>query len=183
MRQHRALRTVLLVAGLLGIAWLAAAPALAAGYPEKPPVFIVAYAPGGGSDVAARIIAKFVEPHLGQSIAVENKPGAGGQIGFTALAKARPDGYTIGLLNVPSILLIKALRPEATYQMADFTPVANIQLDPVVVAVKPDSPFKTMQDLVAYAKQNPGKLNLSGDGPQTNNHLQPWSWRSRWASR
>lgn len=172
MHPHRLLRTVLLSAGLLGLLGLAAAPAGAAGYPEKAPLFIVAYAPGGGSDVAGRIIAKFVEPHLGQSIAVENKPGAGGQIGFTALAKARPDGYTIGMLNVPSILPIKALRPEATYSLTDFAFIANIQLDPVAVAVKPDSPFKSMQELVAYAKQHPGKLNVSGDGPQTNNHLQ-----------
>jgi len=133
---------------------------------------IVAFAPGGGTDVAARVIAEYVKSHLGQSIAVENKPGAGGQIGFTALAKARPDGYTIGFLNVPSILLIKMLRPEATYKMEDFTPIANIQLDPVMLTVKPDSPFKTMKEFVDYAKQNPGKLNVAGDGPQTNNHLQ-----------
>lgn len=146
--------------------------ASAAGYPDKPLSMIVAFAPGGGTDVAARVIAEYVKPHLGQSIAVENKPGAGGQIGFTALAKARPDGYTIGFLNVPSILLIKMLRPEATYKMEDFTPIANVQLDPVLLAVKPDSPFKTMKEFVEHARQNPGKLNVAGDGPQTNNHLQ-----------
>jgi tripartite-type tricarboxylate transporter receptor subunit TctC len=144
----------------------------AAGFPEKPLSMIVAFAPGGGTDVAARVIAEYVKPHLGQSIAVENKPGAGGQIGFTALAKARPDGYTIGFLNVPSIFLIKMLRPDATYKMSDFAPIANIQLDPVLLAVKPDSPFKTMKDFVDAAKQSPGKLNVAGDGPQTNNHLQ-----------
>jgi tripartite-type tricarboxylate transporter receptor subunit TctC len=151
---------------------LVADPAGAAGYPEKPISMIVAFAPGGGTDVAARVIAEYVKPHLGQSIAVENKPGAGGQIGFTALAKSRPDGYTIGFLNVPSIFLIKFLRPDATYKISDFAPIANIQLDPVLLAVKPDSPFKSMKDLVEYAKKNPGKLNVAGDGPQTNNHLQ-----------
>ncbi len=150
----------------------AATSAAAAGYPEKPVTMIVAFAPGGGSDLAARVIAEYVKPHLGQAIAIENKPGAGGQIGFTALAKARPDGYTIGFLSVPSILLIRMLRPDVTYKMSDFTPIANVQLDPVLLAVKPDSPFKTMKEFIEYAKQNPGKLNVAGDGPQTNNHLQ-----------
>jgi tripartite-type tricarboxylate transporter receptor subunit TctC len=171
MRTHISACWIAALAVACGIA-AAAGQAGAAGYPEKPLSMIVAFAPGGGTDVAARVIAEYVKPHLGQSIAVENKPGAGGQIGFTALAKSRPDGYTIGFLNVPSILLIKMLRPDATYKMADFTPIANIQLDPVLLTVKPDSPFKTMKEFVDHAKQNPGKLNVAGDGPQTNNHLQ-----------
>lgn len=147
-------------------------PAFAQNYPAKPIVLIVPFSPGGGADVAARVIANYVQPHLGQAIVVENKPGASGQIGWAALAKAQPDGYTLGLVSSPSILLVKMLRENVPFQMSDFTYIANIQLDPAVIVVSPDSPFKTMNDLVEYAKKNPGKLNLGGDGPQSNYHLQ-----------
>lgn len=143
-----------------------------AAYPEKPVKMIVAFSPGGGSDTFSRIIAKYAEPYLGQPIVIENKPGAGGQIGFTALAAAESDGYTFGLINIPSILLVKMLRENVPFEMSDFKPIANFQLDPAIIAVKDDSPFKTMKDLIDYAKKNPGKINLGADGPQTNNHLQ-----------
>jgi tripartite-type tricarboxylate transporter receptor subunit TctC len=149
-----------------------ASPVHAEKYPSKPIVLIVPYSPGGGTDVAARVIAKFVEPYLGQSIVVENKPGAGGQVGWSAFAKAKPDGYTIGFVNSPAILLVKALREDVPFKITDFVPIANIQLDPAVIVVHPDSPFKTMKDFIDYAKKNPGKLNLGGDGPQSNYHLQ-----------
>jgi tripartite-type tricarboxylate transporter receptor subunit TctC len=147
-------------------------PASAQNYPTKPLVLIVPYAPGGGSDIAARLIAHFVQPHLGQSIVVENKPGATGQVGWSAIAKARPDGYTIGYFSTPSILLVKMLHADVPFQISDFEYIANIQIDPAVIVVPPDSPFKTMNDLVEYAKKNPGKLNIGGDGPQSNYHLQ-----------
>lgn len=144
----------------------------AANYPNKPITMIVSYAAGGGTDVAARTVAKYAEKYLGQSIVVENRTGAGGQIGFTALARARADGYTIGLINVPAINLIAATRPGVTYKMSDFEPIANVVLDPMVLAVKADSQFKTMSDLVDYARKNPKKVVIGFDGPQTNNHLQ-----------
>jgi tripartite-type tricarboxylate transporter receptor subunit TctC len=147
-------------------------PALAQNYPTKPITMIVPFAPGGGSDIAARVIASYVQPFLGQSLVVENKPGAAGQIGWSLLAKAQPDGYTIGFVSSPSILLVKMLRENVPFQMSDFIHIANIQLDPAVIVVHPDSPFKTMKDLVEFAKKNPGKLNLGGDGPQSNYHLQ-----------
>lgn len=143
-----------------------------ASYPDKPVTMIVAYSPGGGTDTVARLIAKHAEKYLGQTLVVENKPGAGGQIGFTALSKARKDGYTIGFINLPSIFMIRMLRPGVGYKMDQFQPIANFQLDPVIIAVREDSPFKTLEDMVAYAKENPGKLNVGGDGPQSNNQLQ-----------
>jgi tripartite-type tricarboxylate transporter receptor subunit TctC len=148
-----------------------AAPAFAE-YPEKPITMIVAYSPGGGTDTAARTIAKYVEKHLGQRLVVENKAGAGGQIGFSALARAKTDGYEIGFINVPSIQLVKKLRDDVPYEMSDFAPIANIQLDPVVVAVNADSPIQTFADLVAAAKADPGAVNIGADGPQSNNQLQ-----------
>lgn len=141
-------------------------------YPKKPVSMIVAYSPGGGTDTAARVIAKYVEPYLKQRLVITNRPGAGGQIGFTALSKARNNGYTLGFINVPSILLIKSLRDNVAYKMSDFEPIANIQLDPVVIAVNADSPYKNLKDFLAAAKKNPGKLNVGGDGPQSNNQLQ-----------
>lgn len=144
----------------------------AADYPKKPVAMIVAYSPGGGTDTAARVIAKYVQPHLGQRLVIQNKPGAGGQIGFTSLATAKNDGYKIGFINVPSIFMVKMLRDKVPYEMSDFEAIANIQLDPVVLTVKADSPYKTFQDFVEAAKKNPGQVNVGGDGPQSNNQLQ-----------
>ena len=126
------------IAGLCAGALAALAGPALADYPEKPVTMIVAYSPGGGTDTAARTIAKYVEKHLGQRLVVENKPGAGGQIGFSALARAATDGYEIGFINVPSIQLVKRLRDNVPYELSDFQPIANIQLDPVVVAVEGD---------------------------------------------
>lgn len=168
-----------LIRTLVGIAFVsislggfAAVPQAWAAYPDKPITMIVAYSPGGGTDTVARLIAKHAEKYLGQTLVVENKPGAGGQIGFTALSKARKDGYTIGFVNLPSIFMIRMLRPGVGYTMDQFQPIANFQLDPVIVAVREDSPFETLADMIAYAKDNPGKLNVGGDGPQSNNQLQ-----------
>ncbi len=144
----------------------------AAEFPNKPLAMIVAYSPGGGTDTAARIIAKYVQPHLGQRLVIQNKPGAGGQIGFTALAGAQTDGYKIGFINIPSILMVKMLRDNVPYEMSDFEAIANIQLDPVVLAVNADSPYKTFQDFVNAVEKSPGKINVGGDGPQSNNQLQ-----------
>ncbi|WP_169544099.1 tripartite tricarboxylate transporter substrate binding protein [Sneathiella aquimaris] len=141
-------------------------------FPKKPVGMIVAYSPGGGTDTAARVIAKYVQPHLGQRLIIQNKPGAGGQIGFTALAKAKNDGYKIGFINIPSIFMVKMLRDNVPYEMSDFEAIANIQLDPVVLVVKEDSPYKTFKDFLAAAKKDPGKVNVGGDGPQSNNQLQ-----------
>lgn len=141
-------------------------------YPKKPISMIVAYSPGGGTDTAARVVAKYVQPYLGQRLIIQNKPGAGGQIGFTTLAKAKKDGYRIGFINTPSIVMVKMLRDNVPYEMSDFEPIANIQLDPVVLVVQADSPYKTLADLVEAAKKNPGKINVGGDGPQSNNQLQ-----------
>lgn len=160
------------LAAMCGVTAIAAAAPAAADYPEKPITMIVAYSPGGGTDTAARTIAKYVEKHLGQRLVVENKAGAGGQIGFSALATAKPDGYEIGFINVPSIHLVKKLREGVPYEISDFDPIANIQLDPVVVAVAAESPYQTLADLLADAKAHPGELNIGADGPQSNNQLQ-----------
>lgn len=164
-------KTALTAAGMaLGLTLAGAAQA--ADYPAKPVAMIVAYSPGGGTDTAARVLAKYIEPHLGQRLIIQNKPGAGGQIGFTQLAQARSDGYKLGFINVPSIFLVKMLRDNVPYEMSDFDMIGNIQLDPVVLTVPADSPFETFADFAAAAKAEPGAVSVGGDGPQSNNQLQ-----------
>lgn len=148
-------------------------PSFAAGYPAKPITMIVAYSAGGGSDLAARTVAQYMEKYLGQAVIVENRSGAGGQIGFTTLAKAKADGYTIGMLNVPAMNMLASLRPNATYKSSQLVPIGNVILDPVVLAVGANSTFDGMSDFVEFAKDNPGKIILGVDGPQTNAQLQP----------
>ncbi|NOL49895.1 tripartite tricarboxylate transporter substrate binding protein [Pelistega europaea] len=143
-----------------------------AAYPEKPITMNVAYSPGGGNDTIARLMAKHIEKYLGVKVVVENNPGAGGQIGFTKLAKAKPDGYTIGLLSAPSVFMIELLRPSVGYTLNDFQPIANVQSDPIVLAVEAKSDLNTLEDAVAFIRNNPGKVNVGGDGPQSNVQLQ-----------
>ncbi len=142
-------------------------------FPSKPITMICAYSAGGGSDLAARLVAKYAEKYLGKAIVVENRPGAGGQIGFTAIGKAKPDGYTIGMFNVPAMNMLATVRKDCPYKTSDFAPLANAILDPVVLAVGVNSEFKTLEDFISYAKKNPEKLILGVDGPQTNAQLQP----------
>lgn len=135
-----------------------------ASYPEKPVTIIVPSNAGGGTDTMARLVAKFAEEHLGQPIIIVNKPGAGGQIGFEYIARAKADGYTIGCIYTPHVAAhVSAGR--AKYTMDSFAPIANVVTDPGILVVYPDSPFKTLKELVEYAKENPGKMTASTSGP------------------
>lgn len=168
---------VTLISGFCGAAMLlfscVTSIAFADNYPSKPITMICAYSAGGGSDLAARMVAKYTEKYLGQAIVVENRAGAGGQIGFTALSKAKPDGYTIGMFNVPAMNMLSAIRTNCPYKTSDFAPLVNAILDPVVLAVGADSKFNTLEDFISFAKSNPEKIILGVDGPQTNAQLQP----------
>lgn len=150
----------------------AALPSLAASFPAKPVLAIVPFSPGGGNDIVIRLIAKYMTPALGQSLVVENKPGAGGQIGWTALSKARPDGYTVGATSQPSMVLVKVLRKNVPFELNDFQYICNFQIDPLVWVVNKGSKFKDAAGVLDFAKKNPGKLNVAGDGPQSNVQLQ-----------
>ncbi|WP_302807301.1 Bug family tripartite tricarboxylate transporter substrate binding protein [Cloacibacillus porcorum] len=167
----KVLRSLIFVLVLL-TAVCAAIPVFAASFPTKPVLAVVPFSPGGGNDIVIRLVAKYMTPALGQSLVVENKPGAGGQIGWTALAKARPDGYTIGATSQPSMVLVKVLRQNVPFDLNDFKYICNFQIDPLVWVVNKDSKFKKASDVVEYAKKNPGKLNVAGDGPQSNVQLQ-----------
>jgi len=141
-------------------------------FPTKSVVAIVPFGAGGGNDILLRLLAKYSNEYLGQSLIVENKPGASGQIGWTALAKARPDGYTIGATSLPSMVLIKALRPETPFALSDFTYICNVQVDPVIWVVQADSPLKTGKDFLEAAQKSKSPMNVAGDGPQSNIQLQ-----------
>jgi tripartite-type tricarboxylate transporter receptor subunit TctC len=167
----KVLRSLIFVLVLL-TAVCAAIPVFAASFPTKPVLAVVPFSPGGGNDIVIRLVAKYMTPALGQSLVVENKPGAGGQIGWTALAKARPDGYTIGATSQPSMVLVKVLRQNVPFDLNDFKYICNFQIDPLVWVVNKDSKFKKASDVVEYTKKNPGKLNVAGDGPQSNVQLQ-----------
>jgi len=150
----------------IALALLLSPPVPAASdYPARPITMLVAFSPGGGTDVAARGIARYIEKYLGADakIAVVNKPGAGGEIGFTTLATAKPDGYTIGFINVPAIAAYTVER-KTKYKMADFRTLGNIVYDPGVWAVRADSEFKSLQDVIEYGKKNPGVLTIGTTG-------------------
>jgi tripartite-type tricarboxylate transporter receptor subunit TctC len=141
-----------------------------AAWPERSLTMIVAFPPGGGTDVAARTLARFLERDLGQPVVVLNRAGAGGEIGWGELARARPDGLTIGFINTPNIVTIPIER-QARYRLEDFAPVANIVDDPGAFFVPPDSPHRTLADLVAYARANPERVTYGTTGIGSDDHL------------
>lgn len=159
---------------LLACAVLAAMPtAAAAAYPEQPINMIVAYAPGGGTDLIARMIAPFIERNLGEGarIVVVNRPGAGGSIGFAALAAAPADGYTIGFINTPNVLTTPIERTDAKFTWQSYDLLGNLVDDPGNFAVHADSPIKTLADLVAFAKANPDVVTVGTTGAGSDDHL------------
>jgi tripartite-type tricarboxylate transporter receptor subunit TctC len=157
------------VALLAALAWSTGAYAQ---YPNKPITMIIAFAPGGGTDLVARLIAPYIEKYLGNNarIIVSNKAGAGGGIGFAELAKSAPDGYTIGFLNTPNLLSIPIER-QSTFHWKDYDLVGNLIDDPGAFTVHTSSEFKTLKDLVAYAKANPGKVTVGSTGVGSDDHL------------
>ena len=152
---------------------VSAAPGMAlAAYPEQPIKMIVAYAPGGGSDMIARLTAQYMAKHLGNnaSIVVVNRPGAGGGIGFAELSRAPADGYTIGMINTPNVLTIPIER-KVPFHWQDYDLLGNSVDDPDAFSVHTDSQFATLKDLVAYAKANPGKVTYGTTGIGSDDHL------------
>jgi tripartite-type tricarboxylate transporter receptor subunit TctC len=156
-----------------GLIW-AIAPASAQSdpsYPAKPVKFVVNVAPGGGVDTATRIIANKLFASFNQTFVVENRPGAGGNIGAEAVFHAAPDGYTL-LASSPSPLAINGwLYKKLNFAPEGFEPVAMMSRIPNVLIVRPDFPAKTVAELVAHAKANPGKLNYGSQGIGTASHL------------
>jgi len=133
---------------------------------------IVPYGAGGGTDITARLLAKDIEPLLGKPVTVENRAGGGGWVGWGALAAARPDGYTIGYLNVPSMYagyLDRQYNRKETLE--SFTPLINHVIDYNIWAVRADSPFKTVKDVIDAAKKTPNQITITGFGVGGDDHI------------
>jgi tripartite-type tricarboxylate transporter receptor subunit TctC len=171
MRLHIARRDVLrLAAGAAGLAGLSR-PAAALDYPTRPVQMIVDIAAGLAPDVAARLIGPLLSQRIGQPILIENRPGAGGNIGAEAVIRAAPDGYTL-LLMVSGNAASAALYPHLTFNFVqDIAAVAFIGATPFALAVTPSFPAKTVAEFLAYAKANPGKVNIATAGTGTAPHL------------
>ena len=141
-------------------------------YPERVINLIVAYSPGGGTDLIARAIAPYIEKNLGggAKIAVVNRAGAGGEIGFAALANSAPDGYTIGFVNTPPLLTIPIER-QAQFSWQRFDYLGNIIDDPCNFSVHTDTDIKDLKQLAAFAKANPGAVTVGTTGIGSDDHL------------
>jgi Uncharacterized protein conserved in bacteria len=175
-------RTLLKIAASLSVALACPASFAQAAdtFPNGPITMIVGWAAGGPADGVARLVAAEMSKHLGQSIVVENKGGAGGNIGSVAAARARPDGYTIMLSTVASHGLNSALYDNIGYDpIKDFAPVGLINLSPSVMLVPNDSPFKSVQDYIAEAKKRPGELTYASGGVGSSQHLAGASFKTR----
>jgi tripartite-type tricarboxylate transporter receptor subunit TctC len=143
-------------------------------FPDRPVAMVVPFPPGGVADTVARPIAEAMGTALRQPVVIENKAGAGGGIGMAAVAKAKPDGYTI-LMALSSLVVLpeadKVLGRAPAFTVKDLAPIARITADPTVLAVRADAPWKTYADFVAYAKANPGKLNFGSSGNYGTMHI------------
>jgi tripartite-type tricarboxylate transporter receptor subunit TctC len=141
-------------------------------FPARPIQLMVAFPAGGSTDIAARIVASIAEKELGQPIVVVNRGGAGGQIGWTELVRQKPDGYYLGFINLPATNTV-ILDPErkAIFTEKDFTPIINQVLDPGVIWVRADSPYKTVQDLIDAARKSPGTIRAATTGILSDDHL------------
>ena len=139
--------------------------------PEDRPIeFLVAYAPGGSTDVMARAMQPFLEKRLDAKIVIVNRPGAAGEIAYTALSKAKPDGYTFAFINTPGFVSTRVQR-RVGYEETSIRPVARIVDDPTVLAVSNDATYKSLDDFVQAAKAAPGKLSVGTSGVGTDDHL------------
>lgn len=164
-------QTLAMMAAAGGV--LAAPRAMAAGYPDRPIILMVPYGAGGATDFQARIVTipAANEDMLGQPIAIINKPGAGGRVGWNWFATQAPkDGYTLASYNVPHFIA-QSIKGGVQYSVDSFEPLANWGADPAVFLVKADSEFQTMDDVLNFARANPGKLTFSGAGLFVGHHI------------
>ncbi|MFK4785955.1 tripartite tricarboxylate transporter substrate binding protein [Fusobacterium sp. MFO224] len=139
-------------------------------YPAKPVEVIVAYKAGGGTDVGARILMSEAQKNFPQPFVIVNKPGADGEVGYTELLTAKPDGYTIGFINLPTFVSLP-LQRHTKFSKEDAAPIMNHVYDPGVLVVRANSPWNTLEEFVEEAKSKPEELTISNNGTGASNHI------------
>jgi tripartite-type tricarboxylate transporter receptor subunit TctC len=159
------------VVRLAALLLVAAVPALAADYPNRPIKWVVPYPPAGTTDVLARIMAQTLSEKLGQQVIVENKPGGGNNIGVEFVVNSPPDGYTWLLVNPANGINTTLYKNLSFNFIRDIAPVAGIVRSPNVMEVTPSLPVKTVKEFIDYCKANPGKINMASSGSGTSVHL------------
>ena len=157
---------------LIAVAGLTAAAAFAQAYPNKTIRMVVPFPPGGGNDIIARLVAEKLTTRLGQTVIIENKAGANGIVGLTAVMQAAPDGYTLGIAAAGPMAVNPSLYDKLPYHpVKDFMPITNMVIYPLLLVTHPSVPAKTMAELLALARAKPGTLFFASPGSGNSGHL------------